>query len=108
MHAGWVLILQNFNFVFKHGFDAVNKVANALNRKGFVLAVVQREITGYEDLKQQYPEDKDFGGIWKHRLNKEKHRTSAFLEAFYSKATNCAFLILLCVCILFKKLHVRV
>lgn len=97
MHAGWVLFLQNFNFVFKHGSGVVNKVANALNRKGSVLAVAQREITGYEDLKQQYPEDEDFGGIWKHSLNKEKHRTSAF----YLKATNCGFLILLYVYVLF-------
>ena len=65
-HARWVDFLQQFSFVLKHKAVVENRVADALSRKTHLLASLAVEVTGFEELKQHYHTDPDFGTIHGH------------------------------------------
>lgn len=50
--------------VIKHTPSNVNKVVDALSRKGTLLTLLKGEITAFNHLKELYPSDPDFKDIW--------------------------------------------
>ncbi|KAA0054106.1 serine/threonine-protein kinase TIO-like [Cucumis melo var. makuwa] len=59
MHAQWVSYIQRFDFTFKHQAGKENKVANALNRKGTLLAILLVEIVAFNHLPRLYENVED-------------------------------------------------
>jgi hypothetical protein len=68
-HARWVEFLQQYTFVLKHKAGTENRVADALSRKAFLLHTVTVDVNWFHGVKEQYPEDPDFGKIYKQLLN---------------------------------------
>jgi hypothetical protein len=60
-HAKWVEYMQNFMFVIKHISGTANKVADALSRKCLLLQEFRVKTLGFENLKDMYAGDADFG-----------------------------------------------
>jgi hypothetical protein len=60
-HAKWVEYMQNFTFVIKHISGTANKVADALSRKCLLLQEFRVKTLGFENLRNMYAEDADFG-----------------------------------------------
>ncbi|PKU68694.1 RNA-directed DNA polymerase [Dendrobium catenatum] len=63
-HAAWVEYLGAFHFVLKHKSGKLNQVADALSRRVILLQTLQTKVTGFEILKELYPQDPDFGELW--------------------------------------------
>ncbi|XP_031264304.1 uncharacterized protein LOC116122614 [Pistacia vera] len=73
MLARWVAYLEKFNFVIVHKSGATNRVADALSRRATLLTQVVPEVIGFDQLKDLYENDEDFGDSWrKHVLNLPK------------------------------------
>ena len=53
--------MQNFMFVIKHISGTANKVADALSRKCLLLQEFRVKTLGFENLKDMYVGDADFG-----------------------------------------------
>ena len=53
--------MQNFTFVIKHISGTTNKVADALSRKCLLLQEFKVKTLGFENLKDMYAGDADFG-----------------------------------------------
>jgi hypothetical protein len=64
-HGHWVDFLQQYTFVLKHKAGTENKVVDALSRKICLLQTHTAHITCFEDLKEHYRADPDFGPIYK-------------------------------------------
>ncbi|OMO50971.1 reverse transcriptase [Corchorus capsularis] len=62
-HAKWSSFLDEFNFTLKYKSGESNTVADALRRKALFLSVLSTQITGFEELKEQYPIDPYFSKI---------------------------------------------
>jgi hypothetical protein len=60
-HAKWVEYMQNFTFVIKHISGTANKVADALSRKCLLLQEFRVKTLGFENLRDMYAGDADFG-----------------------------------------------
>jgi hypothetical protein len=60
-HAKWVEYMQNFTFVIKHISGTANKVADALSRKCLLLQEFRVKTLGFENLRDMYAGDTDFG-----------------------------------------------
>jgi hypothetical protein len=60
-HAKWVEYMQNFTFVIKHILGTANKVADALSRKCLLLQEFRVKTLGFENLRDMYVGDADFG-----------------------------------------------
>jgi hypothetical protein len=60
-HAKWVEYMQNFTFVIKHISGTANKVVDALSRKCLLLQEFRVKTLGFENLKDMYAGDADFG-----------------------------------------------
>jgi len=78
-HARWVEFLQQYTFVLKHKAGTENRVADALSRKTFLLHTLTVDVNWFHGVKEQYPEDPDFGKIYKQLLNNPRD-----LEGQYS------------------------
>jgi hypothetical protein len=63
-HAKWVEYMQNFTFVIKHISGTANKVADALSRKCLLLQEFRVKTLGFENLKDMYAGDADFGEVY--------------------------------------------
>jgi hypothetical protein len=64
-HEKWVEYMQNFTFVIKHISGTANKVADALSRKCLLLQEFKVKTLGFENLKDMYAGDADFGEAYK-------------------------------------------
>jgi hypothetical protein len=60
-HAKWVEYMQNFTFVINHISGTANKVADALRRKCLLLQEFRVKTLGFENLRDMYAGDADFG-----------------------------------------------
>ena len=60
-HAKWVEYMQNFTFVIKHISGTANKVVDALSRKCLLLQEFRVKTLGFENLRDMYAGDADFG-----------------------------------------------
>jgi hypothetical protein len=60
-HAKWVEYMQNFTFVIKHISGTSNKVVDALRRKCLLMQEFKVRMLGFDDLKDMYARDADFG-----------------------------------------------
>jgi hypothetical protein len=60
-HVKWVEYMQNFTFVIKHISGTANKVVDALSRKCLLLQEFRVKTLGFENLKDMYAGDTDFG-----------------------------------------------
>ena len=63
-HAKWVEFLQSFDFVAKYKIGKTNIVADALNRKYQLPALLESKFIGFEMIKPLYIEDPDFKVIY--------------------------------------------
>jgi hypothetical protein len=63
-HAKWVEYMQNFTFVIKHILGTANKVVDALRRKCLLLQEFQVKTLGFENLRDMYAGDVDFGEVY--------------------------------------------
>ena len=53
--------MQNFTFVMKHISGTAKKVVDALSRKCWLLQEFQVKTLGFDDLRDMYVDDRDFG-----------------------------------------------
>jgi hypothetical protein len=60
-HAKWVEYMHNFTFVIKHISGTANKVADALSMKCLLLQEFRVKTLGFENLRDMYAGDADFG-----------------------------------------------
>ena len=63
-HASWIAYLQQFTFVIKHTSCASNRVADALSRRHYLLAVLHSSVPGFSAFVVLYPTDSFFGPIF--------------------------------------------
>jgi hypothetical protein len=47
-HVGWAAYVQQFSFVIKHKFGALNKVADVLGRKATLLTTMRIQVLGFD------------------------------------------------------------
>ncbi|XP_022863233.1 uncharacterized protein LOC111383356 [Olea europaea var. sylvestris] len=64
-HARLMDFLQQFDFVIRHKSGAENKVADSLSHRLHLLALFSANFVGFQSLKSQYEDDRDFGPVWK-------------------------------------------
>lgn len=62
-HAKWSSFLNEFNFSLKYKSGQSNTVADALSRRCKMLSVMSTQVTGFEELKNQYSSDSYFSKI---------------------------------------------
>ena len=61
--------MQNFTFVTKHIYGTSNKVVDALSRKCFLLQEFWVKTLGFDDLRDMYADDQDFGEVYEEAEN---------------------------------------
>ena len=62
-HAIWAAYIQQFSFVVKHKFGALNRVADALSRWVFLLITMQTKVLGFDLFCELLSSDPYFGPI---------------------------------------------
>jgi len=62
-HAKWVEFVQAFNFMIHHKASKLNKGADALSRRYFLVLVLESKVLGFEIVKGMYTNDEDFKEI---------------------------------------------
>jgi hypothetical protein len=72
--------MQNFTFVIKHISGATNKVDDALSRKCLLLQKFRIKTLGFENLKDMYAGDVDFGDAYEAAENMVLRDRSPWLE----------------------------
>ena len=74
MLSRWATYLERFNYIIVHKSGITNRVADALNRRATLIVTFSNEIPGFEQLKELYEHDADFGGVWnKYMLKQPLH-----------------------------------
>jgi hypothetical protein len=63
-HVKWVEYMQNFTFVTKHIFGIANKVVDALRKKYLPLQEFRVKTLSFDDLRNMYRDDPDFGEVY--------------------------------------------
>jgi hypothetical protein len=56
--------MQSFTFVIKHISSSANKFVDALSKKCFLLQEFRVKTLGFDDLKDMYAGDADFGEVY--------------------------------------------
>ena len=63
-HAQWMEFLEPFPYVIKYKKGKENVVANALSRRYVLLSTLDAKLLGFEQIKELYPLDQDFGELF--------------------------------------------
>jgi hypothetical protein len=79
-HAKWVEYMQNFTFVIKNISGTANKVVDALSRKFLLLQDFRVKTLGFENLKDMYARDVDFGEVYEAADNLVLRDRSLWIE----------------------------
>jgi len=79
--------LQAFNFIIHHKAGKLNKGANALLRRYFLLLILECKVFGFEIIKGMYAEDKDFMEIHA-KCASHTHSLFHILEGFLFKGSR--------------------
>lgn len=62
-HVGWAAYVQQFSFVIKHKFGALNKVADVLSRNATLLTTMRTQVLGFNLFKDYLSTDPYFSSI---------------------------------------------
>jgi hypothetical protein len=79
-HVKWVEYMHNFTFVIKHISGTANKVANSLSRKCLLLQELRVKTLGFDDLRDMYAVDPDFGEAYEAAENLVLRDKSPWIE----------------------------
>ena len=79
-YAKWVEYMQNFTFVIKHISRTANKVVDALSIKCLLLQEFRVNTFGFENLKDMYAGDADFGEAYEAAENPVLRDRSSWIE----------------------------
>jgi hypothetical protein len=79
-HVKWVEYMHNFTFVIKHISSTANKVANSLSRKCLLLQEFRVKTLGFDDLRDMYAVDPDFGEAYEAAENLVLRDKSPWIE----------------------------
>jgi hypothetical protein len=79
-HVKWVEYMQNFTFVIKHISGTTKKVADALRRKCLLLQEFRVKTLGFDDLRNMYADDPDFGEAYEAAENPVLRDRSQWME----------------------------
>ena len=63
-HAQWMEFLEPFPYVIKYKKGKENVVADALSRRYVLLSTLDAKLLGFEQIKELYPLDQDFGELF--------------------------------------------
>ncbi|KAJ9536652.1 hypothetical protein OSB04_un000201 [Centaurea solstitialis] len=63
-HARWIEFLETFPYVIRYKKGKENVVADALSRRYSLLSSLDCKLLGFEQVKELYPNDVDFGQIF--------------------------------------------
>lgn len=77
-HGKWSSYLQNFTFVLKYKSGECNKVADALSRRTLLLTMMNTQVTGFDELKNQYKFDPYFSSIFTDLQESAADKLTAF------------------------------
>ena len=73
-HAKWIEFIETFPYVIRYKKGKENVVADALSRRYVLFSTLDARLLGFEQLKELYEHDSDFGEIFrtclKHGFNK--------------------------------------
>ena len=64
-HARWMEFIETFPYVIRYKKGKENVVADALSRRQSLLSSLDFKILGFEQIKELYIDDVDFGQIYK-------------------------------------------
>jgi hypothetical protein len=64
IHAKWVEFIETFPYVIKYKQGQENEVADALSRRYVLLNTLNTKLLGFENIKELYLDDHDFGAIY--------------------------------------------
>lgn len=62
-HASWAAYIQQFTFVIKHKSGALNRVADALSRRSYLLVTMNTKVVGFDSIRDLLSSDPYFGPI---------------------------------------------
>ncbi|GFP87616.1 retrovirus-related pol polyprotein from transposon gypsy [Phtheirospermum japonicum] len=62
-HASWASYLQQFNFVIRHKYGSLNRVADALSRRSALLVEMKVSVPGFDDFATLYATDPYFSKV---------------------------------------------
>jgi hypothetical protein len=79
-HVKWVEYMQNFTFVIKHIYGTANKVVDSLSRKCLLLQEFRFKTLGFDDLRNMYANDQDFGEAYEAAENPILRDRSQWVE----------------------------
>ena len=78
-HVEWVEFLQNYTFILKHNDGIDNNIADAFRHVISILHSMQNSVTGFDYLKDKYPQCPDVGIIYKESLDNPSPTQGDFL-----------------------------
>ena len=64
LYGKWVEYLEALNFMIHHKAGKLNKGADALLRRYFLLLILESKVLGFEIVKEMYADDEDFKEIY--------------------------------------------
>ena len=85
-----LILYQSYRFTVIHKQGVENKVANALSRKRHLLSFVSPQVIGFNTIKEQYKDGKDFNTLYANSLEGKTAKYSEFniVDGFQVKSNR--------------------